>query len=226
MFKSFRIGKIGGFPIWMDLSFLLLAGLFAFQNFGDTAEANLASLLKIPILFLAITIHELGHAWAIRRLGYGKSTILLWGMGGLCKNRATYTSKHGLQIALAGPFAGSLMGFPALAALFLIPGLPGWLGSVLSFTCFVTLGWTLFNLLPIYSLDGGQALMYALRFKGGKSRHEATRIAGLVGLITLAIASYFLITWGGGLWTLLILFYLGMDSWKAWRDGTRVRGRG
>ncbi len=220
MFASKKIMTVSGFPILVDLTFLVLAGLLAFQNFGSTWDANLASLLRVPVLFAAILVHELGHAWAIKHYGYGKSRILLWGMGGLCMNRANYNDKDGLKIVLAGPIAGALLGLPALAGLFLLPELSV-VTPVLEFAIFVTLGWSVFNLLPIFPLDGGRALMYTLRLTTKMTRDKAARIAGLVGLIVLVpLAIWALST--GQWWTVLILFLVGQTTWKAWKYGYRA----
>jgi hypothetical protein len=109
-----RIGTFLGHSIVVEVTFLILAALFVFPAFGRSFDDHFAALLMGPILFASILVHELGHAVAIDRYGYGKSTILLWGMGGLCIGRGQRRPWHGLMISLAGPIAGILvLGVPA-----------------------------------------------------------------------------------------------------------------
>lgn len=218
-----KLFTVLGFPVKVELTFLILAALFAFQDFGHTWESNVAALMRAPLLFAAILIHELGHALAIRKLGYGNSQILLWGMGGLCMNRAHYSDKDGLLITLAGPAAGLAVGLPALAALWWLP-IPGaLLASMLSFTVYVTVGWSLLNLLPIFPLDGGRALMYGLRLGLKMDKDRSARVAGLVGLVILAPLALWAL-YLGQVWSLLVLFFIGQSTWQTWKHGYRAVG--
>lgn len=218
-----RIGELLGHAIVVELTFLILAALFVFPAFGKTFDDHFAALMMAPVLFLSILIHELGHAVAIDRFGYGKSTILLWGMGGLCIGRGGRTAKHGLLIALAGPAAGLIVGLPALA---LYLGLDFGLINVdvgrtvmktLWFIVFVNVGWSILNLLPIFPLDGGQALMNFLRMRG-RNPVAATKRAGLVGLIVLA-PLVLLAMLSLDIWMIFILFFIGHATWNAYKTG-------
>ncbi len=222
---SRKVATIAGFPIHVDLTFLLLGALFVFPDFGNTFTEHFVALMRFPILVGSILLHELGHAWAIQRYGHGRSKILLWGMGGLCINRSRYGNKEGLRIALAGPGAGLLLGLPSLAAWLIAnsAGLQGELATailgVLSFLVFVNVGWSLMNLLPIFPLDGGRVLMYALRIYGHKSADRSVKIAGLVGLILLLPLGLLCLA-SGQIFMIFIIFFIGHTSWQAYKGGT------
>ncbi len=223
---SRKVMTIDGFPIFVDVTFLLLAALFVFPQFGNTFTEHFAALLKAPILFVSIVLHELGHAWAIRRFGYGKSKVLLWGMGGLCIGRGTRNDRHGLWISLAGPLAGLALGLPMLGLWMLIPDYTGnngeslWLAhSVLQFTVFVNVGWSLLNLLPIFPLDGGKVLTYLLRIYGKMDRDKSLRRTGLIGLI-LCVPLLLLSAVSGQIFTVVILFFIAQGAWQAYKRGT------
>ena len=100
------------------------------------------------VIFSA-AVHELGHltalwmydckVFSIRILPFGARIDTGWLHG-----------KIGILCALAGPIAGGML-------VFAYPAAPK--------TAFCALVQTLFNLLPIYPLDGGQALRYWLHEK-------------------------------------------------------------
>ncbi len=220
---SRKIFTLADFPIFVDLTFLILGAFFVFQSFGDTIGENFAAMMRFPVLFGSILLHELGHAFAIRKLGYGNSRILLWGMGGLCINGRHSTDKHGPMIALAGPGAGLMLGIPLLLLYMFVPLHPV-AASIVYFSIFVNVGWSLLNLLPIIPLDGGNSLIYLLRLVLKQSRHKSIRIAGLVGLILLVPLALFALA-NFDLWMLFILFFLGQNTWQAWSQGSRAVSR-
>lgn len=219
MIKTWRIGQVLGFPLLVDVTFLVLAAIFVFQDFGRSWDANVAALLRLPILFGAIVIHELGHALAIQKFGHGRSRIVLWGMGGVCQGGGNYRPTQGLWVALAGPLAGALPGLLALAGALFLPHLPVVTAS-LWFTVQVTLGWSLLNLLPIFPLDGGRAVMYGLQAGPRWSPDRSARAAGLLGLVLL-VPLALLALWDRQLWTVFVLYFIGQTTWRAWRFGAR-----
>ena len=216
-----QLFSISGFPIYVHFTFLILLAFFVLPGWGDSVSRHATQLAWIPILFIAILVHELGHAYAIKKLGYGRSKIMLWGTGGVCINSGGRRSpKDGMWISAAGPIAGALLGIPAVPLLFFE------LGSVVDTLAInvviVTIGFSIFNLFPIIPLDGGHILVHAIRrWSKRKDRHEwAVKTAGLVGLIAivpLAIGSLWFLEY----WMLLLLFFIGQQSWTAWRHGTQ-----
>ena len=63
MFKSWRIGRLLGFPIEINLSFLILLGL-VFVAYG-----GFVGVMVVGLAFASVLLHELGHAVVARRLG-------------------------------------------------------------------------------------------------------------------------------------------------------------
>lgn len=154
MFKQWRLGKAFGFPIEINLSFLLLLAL-VFIAFG-----GIAGVVIVCLAFASVLLHELGHALVARKLGVRVSGIELGFFGGAAKMvELPRTANHELAIAAAGP-AVSL----ALA------GLGLGLGAITHVPLLAWIGWTnlilaAFNLIPALPMDGGRILRALLTRK-------------------------------------------------------------
>src|SRR4029079_15112542 len=79
MLKSWRLGTILGFPVELNLSFILLLAL-VFVAFG-----GFAGVILMLLVFGSVLLHELGHAVVARKLGFRVSGIELSFSGGAAK---------------------------------------------------------------------------------------------------------------------------------------------
>jgi Zn-dependent protease len=136
-----------GFPVAIGFDFLIIAFLF-----GSVLPGQYL-LVWIAILAVSILVHELGHAFALRRYGIHPK-IRLWGLGGLTTWGFVLPPRKTIVVSAAGPLVGVAMG---LAAMQLGPWAAA--GSMADWTIrmlvWVNLYWGLLNLLPIAALDGG-----------------------------------------------------------------------
>ena len=108
--------------------------------------------LPFLILILSALIHELGHIFAMKRLGHIPRRIDVLPMGALivCPEGICY--KQDMLIALSGPLVSLLTGVFFLAVYFVFNN------TYLLFCGLSNLVLCLFNMLPIKKLDGGKAL--------------------------------------------------------------------
>lgn len=135
--------RLGALKFEIQLAFLVPLGVWTAMS-GRVSLALLAAL--------AIVVHEFGHAFAARRLGKDDVTIVLHGVGGSTfVNDVRLTRRDHIRIALAGPFAGVLLGVVSLIAWRVVHAE---LVKELMITTFV---WSAINLLPIRPLDGSVA---------------------------------------------------------------------
>lgn len=173
-----------GFPTKIDPSFLIIVALIGFS--GTIAHL----LIWVALAVVGVLGHELGHALAARRLG-GTATISLQGLGGLtrCSRVAPLTRRESAFFTIAGPAAGFLMGIPVFLALHSL-GWEPWTtgGYALRTAAFVTLGWSVFNLLPVLPLDGGSLLELALPGPALVRRLWALRVSIALGGVGAAVA--------------------------------------
>lgn len=182
MALRFRIGSI---PVHIHPFFFLTALLL-----GMGANASLpTAAIWVGTVFVSVLLHELGHALAGRVYGLAP-VIALHGMGGTTswgESSQKRTLGHGAQmfISFAGPLVGLLVGSVA-AAVWYFRGDPATaLGKeLLSGVLFVNLGWSVFNLLPIVPLDGGQIMANGVALI---SRGRAPRLPHFIS-IAFAVA--------------------------------------
>jgi Zn-dependent protease len=166
--RSHYLGNLAGVPIFVHWSVAILVILVAGSNLGGGLYHILLLLIT---LVLGIVLHELGHALAARSCGAHGITITLWALGGLCRSRRDSTTiGREIIIVAAGPavsLALSLGCDQTLAWLKLHrPDLlvdaagKNILYFLLLYGDVVNWSLFLFNMLPIFPLDGGQLTFY------------------------------------------------------------------
>jgi stage IV sporulation protein FB len=118
--------------------------------------------LEIITLCILVLIHELGHAVAAWSYGWRIESIELLPIGGVAKTDewGTVPAREEIVVALAGPFHHIWMIWFSLLAYHM-----GWWSEAWT-TYFIqgNLFLALFNLLPIYPLDGGRVLQALLSY--------------------------------------------------------------
>lgn len=155
--SGIRIGAVGKTPIYIDLSFLILCGLFVILNM-ERGQPIAYALLWIPVLFISILVHELGHAGAIAALGFGASRISLAGFGGYTENFRRAKPWQDVLISFAGPLMSFVLAFVVSVVIRRFPQLGGdpMMAALLPTLQWANIAWGIFNLFPVYPLDGGQ----------------------------------------------------------------------
>jgi Zn-dependent protease len=202
MLKSWRLGTVLGFPVELNVSFLLLLGLVLLA-FGGLMGVGL-----VLILFASVLVHELGHALVARMLNVRVSGIELSFFGGAAKmTEMPRTANHEAAIAAAGPAVSLAIG-----------GLGLGLGSVLGSPLWAWIGYAnfvlaAFNMIPALPMDGGRILRALLSRKMDFVR--ATDVAVTVARV-VAVGFGIWALAGGPLQLLLLAPYL-------WFLGTQER---
>lgn len=212
MFPSYRIGSIFGFPIRLNLSFLLLLGAV---YLGLLGVGGVSGVVTVLFLFGSVLLHELGHALMARRLGVRMASIDLHFFGGAARMvDMPRTARDEIAIAAAGP-----------AVSFALAGLGLGLGMFAGVPFLAELGWVnlilgAFNLLPVFPSDGGRILRALLAPRRGLV--AATDIAVKVGRV--AAIALGLIGLLSGHYMLAVLAFVLWSMGAAERMAVRMRG--
>jgi Zn-dependent protease len=183
-------------------------------------------------LFLSVLGHELSHALMGRAEGIEIDEIVLHPFGGLARLRNEPDSPRAeFRIAIAGPAASFL--FAAISFVLMLPAMMAnyaVIGGVLFLLGAGNLLLAIFNLFPGYPLDGGRVLRAILWRRTGDIK-EATRLAGICGMLIAAILIIFGVymaiaptfrAYFMGFWSVLVGLFL-FDA--AYSVVKHVRGR-
>src|SRR6185369_4704585 len=134
-------------------------------------------------------MHEFGHSLACRSVGGQADQIVLWPLGGVAYVAPPPRPGATLWSIAAGPLVNVVL-LPILTVLRVLSRSLGWAESMpdahalLRAVWLINLVLLLFNLLPIYPLDGGQILRSLLWFVLGRARSLlVATILGFVGVI-------------------------------------------
>lgn len=199
---TWSFGRLRGvdFRFHFSILFSIPIAYYLFHP-ADIREATVAFLWLIGFV-LCIFLHELGHALAAQLAGVEVKSIVIWLLGGFTNlSRKAEKPSHNLVIFAAGPLVNMLLAF--LFVLFFIVVsytiLPNirvvetflWVQTLinLSFSlALVNLILIVFNLLPIYPLDGGNILHSAMEMFFGRSNADLiTLIISIPVLLCLVV---------------------------------------
>jgi Zn-dependent protease len=181
--------------VWLIAMNLERGGMYVGQVQLLPVSVTAAWLLGVVTtvgLFLSVLGHELSHALMGRAEGIEIEEIVLHPFGGLARLRNEPDSPRAeFRIAVAGPAASFL--FAAISFMLMLPAmLAGYptASGVLLLLCAGNLLLAVFNLFPGYPLDGGRVLRAILWRRTGDIK-EATRLAGICGMLIAAILIIF-----------------------------------
>jgi len=192
---SFRLFRFAGIDVFLHWSWFLIA-VWQIQGGINQYSSPVWRVLEYLSLFVIVLLHEFGHSLACRQVGGEANQIVLWPFGGVAYVSPPPRPGATLWSIAAGPLVNVVI-LPVLSVLWLLGASWGWADAAPDGYRFIVAIWKLnlalliFNLLPIYPLDGGQILRSLLWFVIGRARSlmVATIIgfAGVAGLIGLAV---------------------------------------
>jgi len=187
---SFRLFRFSGITVFLHWSWFVV-GIIAVSTRSRAYESPLWNVAEYVALFLIVLLHEFGHALACRQTGGQANEIVLWPLGGIAFVKPPPRAAAELWSIAAGPLVNVLL-IPVFFGLIWFGSRAGWGDRVPDAMEFLGMLWLInnsllvFNLLPLYPLDGGQILRSLLWFPLGRARslHVAS-IIGLIGIVSL-----------------------------------------
>ena len=209
---SLRLFRFSGIQVYLHWSWFLVA-IYQIQSRSGSYNSLAWNVAEYVALFLIVLLHEFGHSLACRQVGGQADTIVLWPLGGVAYVTPPPRAGAELWSIAAGPLVNVVL-FPILLGLKNWAIVQDWAGTYPDFVNFlqavfqINFWLLLFNILPVYPLDGGQILRSLLWFPLGRVRSLlVATIVGFIGII--ALAAYLLRDPRQlSLWTLAILYFL------------------
>lgn len=215
---SIRLFNLAGINVFLHWSWFLVA-VYEIQSRSGRYSSVAWNILEYVALFLIVLLHEFGHALACRQVGGRADRIVLWPLGGVAYVDPPPRPGATLWSIAAGPLVNVVLAPLLLLALSasrsagLAESSPD-LFRLLRSVTWINVGLLVFNILPIYPLDGGQILRSLLWFVLGRARSlMAAAVLGLIG----AIGFIGLALWRQDLWLGVIALYMAMSSWGGFK---------
>ncbi|HEY1790779.1 MAG TPA: M50 family metallopeptidase, partial [Verrucomicrobiae bacterium] len=192
--NSIHLFKCFGIDVFLHWSWFFVA-VIEIQLRKGSYSSIVWNAFEYLALFLIVLLHEFGHALACRSVGGQANEIVLWPFGGVAYASPPPRPGATLWTIAAGPLVNVGL-FPIFSAFWWIGGsldLSQDLYHFIFVVWVINLSLLLFNMLPIYPLDGGQILRALLWFPLGRARSllVATSV-GFVGAAGLAVAAIWL----------------------------------
>lgn len=225
---SFHLFKLFGINVYLHWSWFLVA-IYEVETRKGLYSSVSWNVLEYLTLFLIVLTHEFGHSLACRSVGGQANQIVLWPFGGVAYVSPPQRPGAMLWSIVAGPLVNVIL-FPILTALWWFGG-SAWgenLGQYIETVWYINLALLIFNIMPIYPLDGGKILYAVLWFILGQARSlmVATVVGfiGIAGLFVLAILKC-LVALQSGIWLGLIcvfIFFNCLQGFKYARQLIRI----
>ena len=185
---SFKLFRVRGIQVYLHWSWFLIAA-FELSGRKEAYLSPIWNVLEYLGLFGIVLLHEFGHALACRSVGGQANQIVLWPFGGVAYVNPPQRPGATLWSIAAGPLVNVVL-FVVLTGGGMAMRAVGWpealadLRSCYRAIWFINLGLLIFNMLPVYPLDGGQILRSLLWF--GLGRAKSLLVATIIGFVGVA----------------------------------------
>lgn len=226
---SLNLGVLFGIPVKIHWTFGYILAWVAYIGYSEGLGISGAMWygLFIMVLFSCVVMHEYGHALTAKRFGIRTEDIMLTPLGGIARlARMPDKPWQELLVAIAGPLVNVAIVLLILVFIYIFPQYSwnGWDGNSLNLyldpskfpvaILIVNVGLVLFNLLPIFPMDGGRVLraLLAMRLTKVKATLIAARIGQVLALGLFTVGLYlgaFTLTFIG-----LFIFYAAYSEYR------------
>ncbi len=232
---SLKILSVRGIDIRVHFTFPLIL-IWAAVQFGLLSGGGLIpaffGVIAVTLLFVIVTLHELGHSFAALHYGIPVERIVLLPIGGVAQlKEMPEKPSQEFVIAAAGPavnfglaiilgLIASIFGINLASPGAILAGLESiTFESLFGYMFFYNLLLAVFNLLPAFPMDGGRILRALMAMRLDYTR--ATSIAARIGR-ALAVLMGIYGLFNGAFFTVLIAIFIYSG---AGQEEAVVRGR-
>ena len=212
---SIRLFQFAGVTVYLHWFWFVVA-IYEINDRAHEYSSAAWCALEYIALFAIVLVHEFGHALACRSVGGKAEQIILWPLGGVAFVSPPPRPGATLWSIAAGPLVNVVLA-PILGCLWYLgyswglaesaPNAYGLVRAVFTINCVLLI----FNLLPIYPLDGGQILCSLLWFVLGRARALlVSTIIGFVGVAGLLGLAWLWHSW----WTVIMAGFVLLCCWR------------
>jgi tetratricopeptide (TPR) repeat protein len=191
---SIRLFRVAGITVFLHWTWFVVAYWRISTAAVVSDNDDILGRYRLPVwyaleylaIFGIVLLHEFGHAFACRQVGGTAERIVLWPLGGVAFVNPPPRPGPLLWSIAAGPLVNVLL-VPVTFGLALAmhrSGLASAFPDVQALCVSLArlnLWLLIFNLVPVYPLDGGQILQALLWFVVGRA--ASLLVAGMIGLL-------------------------------------------
>jgi Zn-dependent protease len=221
---SLQIFSLAGIRVFVHWSWLLAA--YFLINWDDNA-GPVWKVLEYVGLFGIVLLHEFGHALACRQVGGKADYIVLWPLGGIAYVAPPPRPGAVLWSIAAGPLVNVVL-VPATVGLCAVSQQAGWpddypdLARMLQTLTTINLVLLIFNMLPVYPLDGGQIVQALLWFVIGRANSlQVVSVIGVIGAVGFGLLAWNSRDW----WFAILAVFIGMRAVSGFQQANLLRQR-
>ena len=217
---AIRIFRFAGIDVFLHWTWFLV-GVYEVKTGGIGHYSSIAwNIVEYISLFVIVTLHEFGHALACRQVGGRANQIVLWPLGGVAYVDPPPRPGATLWSITAGPLVNLLLA-PILGGPYYYGHSVAWAATIpdiyqlVRAVFIIDVILLIFNILPVYPLDGGQILRSLLWFILGRAR--SLMVASVIGFLGVGGFILYAVSQGSA-WLGIIALYMGMNCWTGFRQ--------
>ncbi|MGB8061040.1 MAG: M50 family metallopeptidase [Candidatus Sulfotelmatobacter sp.] len=211
---SIHLFRFSGIDVFLHWSWFVVA-IYEIESRAGSYSSVTWNVFEYLALFLIVLLHEFGHALACRQVGGRANRIVLWPLGGVAYVDPPPRPGATLWSIAAGPLVNVAL-LPVFCGLYFLARSSGWeyampdIYKLVRAVLYIDAGLLIFNILPIYPLDGGQILRSLLWFVLGRARSlMAATVIGLLGVAGFIALAFF----SKDVWLGAIAVFMLMNCW-------------
>ncbi|MBR4800783.1 MAG: site-2 protease family protein [Clostridia bacterium] len=142
--------------------------------------------MNFLFVFIALVVHETGHAVVARLRGFVLKSVCLMPYGAMMSAEENFDKTSGVLIGLAGPLANFVFALLLVGVWWLFPSVYG----ATRFLLFASVSLGIFNLLPCYPLDGSRIILSL-----SKNKLQAIKVLRVLGVVfSIVLLAGFIVT--------------------------------
>jgi Zn-dependent protease len=195
---NFKLATFFGIPLNVNIFTFLFIAYIYLTNPNEFIEglpikANLFATAMFCIMLVFVVMHEYGHCLMARRLGWKVCDITIYPLGGLAKmESANCNPREEILVTMAGPLVNLVLAFLfAIATIVTFMINQDAIATIIAFFALLMMNLIIFifNLLPIFPMDGGRLLRAFLTYRMGyeKATRFTVKFSQIFGLILIIV---------------------------------------
>ncbi len=216
---AIRLFNFRGIDVFLHWSWFVVA-VFELQYRKNTYTSPIFNVAEYLALFLIVLLHEFGHSLACRQVGGQANQIVLWPLGGVAYVAPPERPGAQLWSIAAGPLVNVVLAPILITAVMVADRAQLWATGpdtfhLLNAMMVINFVLLVFNMIPVYPLDGGQILRSVLWFFVGRAR--SLLIATVIGFFGVAAMVAFAI-WAKSIWYGIMAAFVFSSCLRGWKQ--------